>query len=613
MNTYDIETFEEKEKVIPYCIAFNLNNENFYIYYKNEEDLILSSINIIITKSKKIETTFYIHNLNFDGMLIIESLTKNKINFKMYNRELNIYSIILEFMDNKIIFKCSYKILPSSLDNLTNLLSKKKKIFPYKFSNKENLFYIGNCPNIEYFKNIEEFDLFNKKEIFDFKKESIDYCLNDVIILKELLEDIINTLKKINKNFINYFLKSNSSPSFSYKIYFKFFNKFNIKEKINLELYEYIKLSYFGGRCEIFGNPYDYEKIKYYDFSGMYAQCMLEIFPYGEYEIVLNPNNLNNIGFYYITCISNLEYPILPTKDNNKLMFKNGIIEGLFWYEEINLFLEKGGVLKNIKYGIIFNKSGKIFEDFINQFTKIKNMGGYYKILGKLIINSLYGGFGMSKIENFTYITFSEIEFNNILEKTDIKSYSKLNSCYIIEIEKNYKSNFLFNKEQKKWNLDFHDRNIIYSSIIASKARIKLYKKFEEVIKDNGRLLYCDTDSIFAAYSSDESNLEWLDIYDKACFILPKFYILKKKNIWETKIKGVNNYFLDPEKIINDFYQNNEKILIKDQLQFYKKKYNLKQKYNVKLIWLNKYDKREFIDNKKKTKPLNYTHTINDF
>jgi len=45
--------------------------------------------------------------------------------------------------------------------------------------------------------------------------------------------------------------------------------------------------------------------------------------------------------------------------------------------------------------------------------------------------------------------------------------------------------------------------NVIYAAIITSKARIKLYKSFISVQNNGGRLLYCDTDSIFAAYKKD--------------------------------------------------------------------------------------------------------------
>lgn len=46
--------------------------------------------------------------------------------------------------------------------------------------------------------------------------------------------------------------------------------------------------------------------------------------------------------------------------------------------------------------------------------------------------------------------------------------------------------------------------NVIYASMITAKARILLWKHLTGVTKSGGRLLYCDTDSIFAAYPKNK-------------------------------------------------------------------------------------------------------------
>jgi len=47
--------------------------------------------------------------------------------------------------------------------------------------------------------------------------------------------------------------------------------------------------------------------------------------------------------------------------------------------------------------------------------------------------------------------------------------------------------------------------NVSIAAAITAKARIRLYKGFEDCKKNGGRLLYCDTDSIFAAFTRDVS------------------------------------------------------------------------------------------------------------
>jgi len=98
--------------------------------------------------------------------------------------------------------------------------------------------------------------------------------------------------------------------------------------------------------------------------------------------------------------------------------------------------------------------------------------------------------------------------------------------------------------------------NVSVAAAITSKARIRLYKGFLEVKKNGGRLLYCDTDSIVAAFAL-KSYKRVLNTYlgdvffdstkndtviPKAVFALPKTYAIKLVNGDEiVKVKGFNN------------------------------------------------------------------------
>jgi hypothetical protein len=86
-------------------------------------------------------------------------------------------------------------------------------------------------------------------------------------------------------------------------------------------------MAYYGGRCEVYGNPYNSDFIFHYDFTGMYAQCMKEKIGFGEFTVREHDFNITRPGFYYIEFNSNMEIPVLPihdTLDNNKLIFANG-------------------------------------------------------------------------------------------------------------------------------------------------------------------------------------------------------------------------------------------------------------------------------------------------
>jgi hypothetical protein len=79
----------------------------------------------------------------------------------------------------------------------------------------------------------------------------------------------------------------------------------------------------------VFGNPKNDENIYHYDFSGMYASVMLEKYPFG--RIIEKTENFdieNEPGFYHIEIESNGKIPVLPIRDEHKLIFPNGIITG---------------------------------------------------------------------------------------------------------------------------------------------------------------------------------------------------------------------------------------------------------------------------------------------
>lgn len=155
----------------------------------------------------------------------------------------------------------------------------------------------------------------------------ISYCKTDVDIVYVVLTNIIQILKNYNKNILN---SSFSFASVAYKIYNKKFDKYGVcSNKLKIFEFNYFKNAYYGGRCEVFGNPNTNEIIHFFDFKGMYAQCMLQKFPTG--KPVLKEKNLSveRVGFHTIKFKCDSQIPFLPYK-SNKLFFPNGIITGTY-------------------------------------------------------------------------------------------------------------------------------------------------------------------------------------------------------------------------------------------------------------------------------------------
>lgn len=603
INALDIETYEKNSFLIPYCISYNIYNNMKTIYIDEAENICEYVIDDIFNDMKNDKITIFIHNIEFDGRLFVENLSISKYTIKMVIKNRTIYSMSIKKKNIKkktILLKCSYKLFPISLKKASIMLNIKEKMkYPYNFINENTLFYNKNIEYEEskmvyddYLLFINEYNNYN-----NIKEYTKKYCENDVIITKKLIENLNKMISKYNID-INK-KKILSISSLSLNIFFNNFNKMNINLKYSENLDILIRKSYFGGRCEVFGNAYDDEKVYHFDFPGMYSQCMKEKYPLGKYKLCYNIDKIDKPGFYYIQFKSDMNIPILPhhNKINFKLLFTNGINEGLYWFEELLLFIEYGGEILEIKYAILFEKFDYCFTEFINEFDKMRQLGGEYKTFSKMIVNSLYGRLAMKKKNEKTELIKID-EFYNIINKYKINSASFYSKYVLISYEYNNKNDLL--------------SNISISAATTSKARIKLYRAYMSVINNKGRLLYSDTDSIFAAYKKNIINethgeIFWnekLDdtIIENSVFIAPKQYgVIYKNNKEVIKIKGFdvkNISFID---LKYSFYNN---INIKKNIYILHKIINLKYEKIEKIIKMNTYDKRNWDEKMKTTTPL---------
>ena len=476
----------------------------------------------------------------------------------------------------EILFKCSAKILPMSLEDIAiNFNIGSKQIVNHNFANKDSIYDIS------------------------FKNDIIKYCENDALLVVRFLDKIKNSVLGL-ESLENVY----SISGLALNIFKKKFNKYNINTRITKDIDILFRPAYYGGRCEVFGNlKYD-ECCFHFDFSGMYTNRLLEYFPHGSYTINYNINNITNNGFYYIHVFSNIEIPILPFRDKNKLLFPNGYFHGLYWGEEILLFIKNGGIIRKIEYGIEFNKTEKIFEEF-SKFCNISRKKSIYdKILWKLIPNSFIGRLGIKYDEEETIIIKDE-DYDP--HNYDVICDKKINKNWIVRIKSSFKN------ENKRYG------NVIYPAIVTSKARILWWESSQAVIKNGGRILYCDTDSIFAAFKKDKKPLNqkhgevFWDTSKKdtclsdACFATSKVYCISYDNETFFKIKGISKKYIKDFDMISfkKFFEEGNKKIFKTTI-FEKKKLNIKITDINKLIDFSYYDKRIFNKDKTETKPLFY-------
>lgn len=178
----------------------------------------------------------------------------------------------------------------------------------------------------EAFNSNKEYKMFIEKKgrnNIDIKKYLIQYCRNDVELLSELVNIFYSSLSSKNLKLLTY---SYSISSYAVKYCTHKYNTFQKKLPQNIE--HLLRESYFGGRCEVFGNSLKGEYIYHFDFSGMYSQCMKEQLPTYNFKYV-EVDTVSSPGFYKITFTSNLDIPILPVRVD-LLYFPNGLYTGTY-------------------------------------------------------------------------------------------------------------------------------------------------------------------------------------------------------------------------------------------------------------------------------------------
>lgn len=286
------------------------------------------------------------------------------------------------------------------------------------------------------------------------------------------------------------------------------------------------------------------EKIYAYDVNSLYPfimkYCLIPIGTPTYFEGDIRKYESEAFGFFYceVETPDNLEHPIIQihhkTTDGIRTISPLGKFNIMIFSEEMDNAI-KFGYKFNIKSGYLFEK-GIIFENFISDLYTIRL--NYPKTdpmnyIAKIIMNSLYGRFGMT--DNFDKIL--------IINKNEFDKYSEsitesiiLNNKILIKIKNNDINNTLNNGS--------NNVNIAVASSITAYARIHM-SQFKN--NDNYKLFYTDTDSIYINKQLPNelvSNIELgkmklEHVIDKAIFLAPKVYGFMTKDQEIIKIKGL--------------------------------------------------------------------------
>lgn len=232
----------------------------FYKEVRETSDQFISRIFMDIFMNKNLNCyTFYVHNLGrFDSVFILKSLIINK-NFEITPiwKDNTIISLTISLGDFKIFLLDSLQLIPGSLkDILISFGCKTQKgNFPYKFVNKNNLYYIGDKPSKEFYSDITELEYLNlSNNKWDLKLETLKYLRSDLEGLLEVVTEFRdNVYNKYNLNIT----KFKTLPGLALAVYRSSYLPESFRSELKIiksDLAQKIRTSYFGGNVEVYIN-----------------------------------------------------------------------------------------------------------------------------------------------------------------------------------------------------------------------------------------------------------------------------------------------------------------------------------------------------------------------
>ena len=405
------------------------------------------------------DVVIYFHNLSFDGEFILWFLLENGYEYdeeikndktfrSIIDETGSIYSITIKHNVKAITeFRCSYKLFPKSISDIGKLVGIEK---------------LNETHNYEEIKNYHSIE--------ELPEEEIKYITNDVRIMVELI-------KYLQEKGVKGITMSTSA----YKNWLK--DKYTLcknqmKKDTNEEIVEIVRKSYRGGITKV--NPkyagIEFNDVISFDVNSLYPSVMYENpMPIGEGKIYKSVEEGRNDNRHLFIIVAFVQYAQVRTGMHAFIGNTSGfsyarkysyddVLENkmvYLWLDEFNLFkLVYDGQYEILKV-VGWKKANFVFNNYIDRWYKVKEnaRNDVERSLAKLMLNSLYGKFGM----NDSRITKLPVGVGDTI------IYHTLDN-----------------------NTTYYYKEI--ASYITSKARCKL-ASFMNRCGDN--FLYCDTDSVY--------------------------------------------------------------------------------------------------------------------
>ena len=419
----------------------------------------------------------------------------------------------------------------------------------------------------------------------------IEYCTRDCEIVYKSLNNVFEMVGGIRITLASlsmfYFRKD-------------FLDKPIVYNALNDEFFD----SYTGGRTEVFKlgkgrfkvydinslYPYVMTKLRFPDFKNLRKMVYVDI-RQAKLLIRRKEGMFTGLVRHKETYVGYLPY---KDESKGKLLFPVGTMRGSWNFNELRFAIDEGVVeileCKSVIYG------SPVESPFISYITELYGLrmetsDEFERFFYKIMMNSLYGRFGMRKKYSSTYFDSIPHDIIRVLKRTGVKYELKLfsherNDCYLISENKHMEKMF------------FSIPSI--ASYITSAARLETLKG---ILKNQKIVGYCDTDSIFV--NGEVEGIEQGNELGQ--------WKLEDKEICD--IRAAKNYSVmngaKEEKIIKGVPKRSKEVspFVFEVEKYYKTKEAIRRqkttgdKFIQRKTITNKYDKRIILANGN-TKPL---------
>ena len=389
-----------------------------------------------------------------------------------------------------------------------------KASYPYKFATKENLFYVGERPELKYWNSVEDMKEC-PKDNFNMKEYTLKYCNLDCRLVVEIaLKHLQQTIMPINGIAVNNSTKT-TAAGIALNLFKTVFLK-NFKLRGSPKDIRKLEINSFKGGRTFVNKPFSNDKLLYaLDINSAHPASMCKTMPitftdaFDLKEQIITKDKIVPRYLYSAKSryIGNDEFviPNLLIKNPKTKISKSALNTDYaeHWGVELIEAIELGfeiTVNKVVQYSTEDENGeecGELFKDYVefcyNERLKAKKEENEAKSQYlKLLLNSLYGKLAEKEFTTTELFEDGDYAINRIIEDETKKIVA--HSLVIDRDDENKKFIKLEYIDDRKSGKSVGEL-VRLASYITAETRCKL-SKLSRVLGSK-HVYYCDTDSIY--------------------------------------------------------------------------------------------------------------------